>query len=217
MGSVRTHQAVISRIARASQARALALDYRLAPENPFPAAVEDSVAAYRWMLGQGFRPEQIVVCGDSAGGGLALALLLALREQGISLPAAAVALSPWTDLAATGTSVAANDGRDPLVPAEDLPLMAAQYLAGEDPRTPLASPLYAEFKGLPPLLIQVGTAEVLLDDGVRVAERARAAGVVVELELWEEMIHGWQLFAVILPEAVQAIESVGRFVRVHAG
>lgn len=215
IGSVNTHRDMVSRIARAAQARALAIDYRLAPEHPFPAAVEDATAAYRWLLASGVSAERIVIAGDSAGGGLTLATLLALRDAGDLLPAAAVCISPWTDLAVTGESMDTKADVDPMIRKAEAIEGAKLYLAGADPRTPLASPLYADLSGLPHLLIQVGTHETLLDDSVRLAERARAAGVDVTLEEWEEMIHVWHFFAFILPEAQQAIDRIGQFVREH--
>ena len=215
MGSIHTHRAMIARIARASKARALALNYRLAPEHPFPAAVEDALAAYRWLLELGHRGSSIAVAGDSAGGGLALATVVALRDSGTPLPAAIVAMSPWTDLAATGASITSNAANDVMVCKEDLLWMAGMYFGKNNPKTPLVSPLYADLYRLPPLLVQVGSAEILLDDATRTAECARAAGVQVELEVWEEMLHGWHLFAKLLPEGQQAIGRIGEFVLAH--
>lgn len=212
MGSINTHRAMIARISRAAQARALAIDYRLAPEHPFPAAVEDATAAYRWLLAQGYHPGRIVLAGDSAGGGLVLAALIALRDAGAPMPAAAVPISPWTDMEGTGDSVKTKAARDPMVQQDGLLSMAKMYVGQADPKNPLLSPLYADFRGLPPLLIQVGEAEVLLDDSTRVAERAKAAGVKVDLEVWDDMFHVWHVFAKLLPEAQQAIDRVGQFV-----
>ncbi|GIX49791.1 MAG: hydrolase [Candidatus Tectimicrobiota bacterium] len=215
LGSPATHRGLAGRLALAAAARVLVIDYRLAPEHPFPAAVEDATAAYRWLLASGYAPQRLVIAGDSAGGGLTVATLVALRDAGDPLPAAAVCLSPWVDLEGTGASMTIKAGEDPLVQRELLQQMAAWYLGGAPPRTPLAAPLYAELHGLPPLLLQVGTAEVLLDDAVRLAARARDAGVEVTLEPWEDMIHVWQLFAPRLPEGQQAIERIGAFVRAH--
>jgi epsilon-lactone hydrolase len=173
----------------------LSIDYRLAPEYPFPAALDDAVTAYHWLLAEGADSRRIAVMGDSAGGGLALSLLLRLRDQGIPLPAAAVALSPWTDLALTGPSLSLNASADPLVSAEQARRFVDYYLAGADPRTPYASPLYGKPEGLPPTIIQVGSDEVLRDDAVRMADRMRAAGCRVELEIWPRMPHVWHLFA----------------------
>ncbi len=215
IGSINTHREMVSRIARAANARALAINYRLAPEHPFPAAVEDATASYRWLLSQGIPPDRIVVAGDSAGGGLTLATLLALRDAGDPLPAAAVCISPWTDLAITGESRDTKAAVDPMIKKEMEVENAKMYLGGTDARDPLASPLYADFAGLPHLLIQVGTSETLLDDSTRVAERAKAAGVDVTLEQWEDMIHVWHAFGFVLPEAQQAIDRIGGFVREH--
>jgi len=217
IGSVNSHREMISRIARASGGRALAIDYRLAPEHPFPAAVEDAAKGYRWLLKQGISPKNIVIAGDSAGGGLTAATLVALREAGDPLPAAAVCISPWTDLEATGESVVTKKDVDPMIRPEDLKAGAARYHGDTSPRHPLVSPIHADLSGLPPLLIQVGTSEVLLSDAQRLAERAKAAGVEVTLEEWEEMIHVWHFFAFMLPEGQQAIERIGEFVRAKAG
>jgi monoterpene epsilon-lactone hydrolase len=213
IGSPRTHRAMISRIARASGARALSVDYRLAPENPHPAALEDSLAAYRALLSQGVDPARIVIGGDSAGGGLALATLVSLRDAGEPLPAAAVFLSPWTDLAGTGESMETKAQADPMITGQGLADMAAGYAGGAKLANPLISPLYADLNGLPPMLIQVGTAEMLLDDSARLAARAREAGVEVAYEPWEDMIHVWQFFAWMLPEGQQAIDRIGEYIR----
>lgn len=213
VGSIASHRSLVGRLSRAAGMRALSLDYRLAPENPFPAAVEDGRAAFLWLVGEGIRPERIVIAGDSAGGGLTLATLLALRDGGHPLPAAGVCLSPFTDLALTGESLQTKQEVDPMLTLAGARDFAVWYLGKTDPRTPWASPLYADFTGLPPLLIQVGTAEMLLDDATRVAERARAAGVEVTLEPWEDMIHVWQFFAPFLDEGRQAIARIGEYCR----
>jgi monoterpene epsilon-lactone hydrolase len=213
LGSIDTHRDLVSRISRASGARGLAIDYRLAPENPHPAAVEDATTAYRWLLDQDLDPASVVVAGDSAGGGLTVATLVALRDAGDPLPAAGVCLSPWVDLEAVGESMTTRADEDPMVQREALIETAKHYLGGADARTPLAAPLYADLAGLPPLLIQVGTAETLLDDSTRLSERAKAAGVYVELERWEDMIHVFQAFGEMLPEAQQAIGRIGEFIR----
>lgn len=191
----------------------LTIDYRLAPENPHPAAVEDAVAAYRWLLGSRVEPGRTVLAGDSAGGGLTAATLVSLRDQRDRLPAAGVCICPWVDLEITGKSMDTNAEADPLVKRDVVTNMAAGYLQGQDPRTPLASPLHAELRGLPPLLIQVGKSETLLDDASRLAERARIAGVDVTYEAWPDMIHVWHAFGSFLPEARQAIDRIGEFIR----
>ncbi|MBI3798128.1 MAG: alpha/beta hydrolase [Deltaproteobacteria bacterium] len=215
LGSINTHREMVSRLSRAAGVRALVLDYRLAPESPFPAAVDDATAAYRWLLSQGAKPACTVIAGDSAGGGLTLATLVALRDAKVPLPAAGVCLSPWADMEGVGASMTSKAKEDPVVQKEGLLGMAKLYLGGADPKTPLAAPLHADLRGLPPLLIQVGSAETLLDDSTRVAERAKMAGVKVDLEVWNEMIHVWQLFAPILPEGQEAIEKIGKFIRGH--
>jgi acetyl esterase/lipase len=216
IGSAETHRDLVSRLCTAADARALSVNYRLAPENPFPAAVDDAVTAYRWLRNQGVAAKSIVVAGDSAGGGLALATLLALKEAGDELPAAGVCMSPLTDLAKEGESMRTKVDVDPMVHPKSSTAYAQMYTAGGSLKAPLASPLYADLKGLPPLLILVGTSEVLMDDSTRFAARARAAGVPVELEVWEEMIHIWPYFAAVLPEGRQAIERMGAFIRERA-
>ncbi len=214
-GSINTHRGLVSFISKATGVRVLLLDYRLAPEDPFPAAVEDSTAAYQWLLSEGIEPHRIVVAGDSAGGGLTVATLVALKEKGSPIPAAAVCISPWVDLEVTGESVITKAKKDPIVQREVLIEMAKAYINGEDPRTPLASPIYADLHGLPPLLIHVGTSEILLDDSIRLADRARKAGVEVTLEPWEEMIHVWHFFPSMLPEARETIEVAARYIKGH--
>jgi monoterpene epsilon-lactone hydrolase len=189
----------------------LSVDYRLAPEHPHPAAVEDATAAYRFLLDTGISPGNLAIGGDSAGGGLTVACLIALRDAGLPLPAAGVCISPWVDLTQSGESMDSKADEDPMVSREALQVMANAYLGGGDPKEATASPLFADLAGLPPLLIQVGTAETLLDDATRLAERAKSQGVDVTLEAWEEMIHVWHAFAVLLPEGRQAIERIGEF------
>ena len=212
LGSIRTHAELCGRIARATGVRVLAIDYRLAPEHPFPAAVEDAVAAYRWLLAQQLDPGRLAVGGDSAGGGLTLATLVALRDARERLPACAFGLSPYADL----SDARPDEGNgDPLIAAEAIAMMAGTYLQGRDARQPLASPVFADYRGLPPLLIQVGTRERLLSDSLRVAERARAAGVDVTLEKGEGLVHVWHLFGPEMPEARDAVARIGAFVRKH--
>jgi acetyl esterase/lipase len=212
-GSINTHRDLVARLGRAAGMRALAIDYRLAPEHPYPAALEDATTAYRWLVATGYEPANIIIAGDSSGGGLALAMLVNLRDAGDPLPAGAVCLSPWTDLALTGGSIKSKAKADPINKPDVLKFGAALYAGQYDLKTPLISPLYAELRELPPILIQVGTEETLLDDSTRLAEHARAAGVEVTLEIWKGMIHDFQLYARFLPEARQAIEGVGMFMR----
>ena len=215
IGSMRTHRSPLSYLSRVSDARVLGLNYRLAPEHPFPAAVEDSVAAYRWLLAEGVSPRRIAIGGDSCGGGLTIATLVALKYFGDPLPAAGISHSGWTDLAHTGDTFETNAEEDPLIDKEMLEGMAAAYLGDRSRTTPLASPYYADLQGLPPLLVQVGTAEVLLDDSLRLADRAKEAGVDVTLEVWDDMPHVWQAFASFLPEAREALDHCGQFVQKH--
>lgn len=214
-GSCVTHRELAARLALAAGVRVLLLDYRLAPEHPFPAALEDVAAGYRWLLDQGLAPQQIALGGDSAGAGLALVALVWLRERGLPAPAAAVLISPWLDLALTGPTLQSRATLDPLCSREGLARAAEAYLAGADALAPLASPLYADPRGLPPLLIQSGDHEVLLSDATRLAKRARAAGVEVVLEVWEQMWHVWHAWAGVLPEGQQAIARIGTFLREH--
>jgi acetyl esterase/lipase len=193
--------------------RVLAPNYRLAPENQFPAAVDDAVAAYRGLLSKGFSPAQILVSGDSAGGGLALSLLLALRDEGNPLPSGAALFSPWTDLAATGESIFTNADRCAMFHGPDICISARYYLGEMDPRNPLASPLYADLDGLPPFLIHVGEDEVLRDDSTRLAARARAAGVRVELKVWPVVPHAWQLAPHRIPEARESLHASAEFLQ----
>jgi acetyl esterase/lipase len=215
MGSMRTHRVYLSRLSRASGCRVLGLDYRRAPENPFPAAGEDTVAAYRWLLANGTDPRKITIGGESAGGGLTVSACVGLRYMGDPMPGAAVCLSSWADLAHTGESMTTNARADPTVTLERAREMAALYLAGKDPRTPLASPIYADLHGLPPMLIMVGSIEVLRDDSVRLAQRAQDAGVDATLEIWDDMPHNWPMYAHVLPEGQQAIDRIGEFIRSH--
>jgi monoterpene epsilon-lactone hydrolase len=200
------------RVADAAKACVWMLAYRLAPEHPFPAALDDALAGYRWLVDQMSDTSELFVMGDSAGGGLALSLLLKLRDAGRPLPAAAVALSPWTDLALTGRSLKSNAAADPMLNADDLPDLARHYLAGADPRTPYASPLYGDTAGLPPVLIQVGSDEILRDDATRMADRLQRDNPRSQLEIWPRMPHVWQLFVPVLPEARQAISRAGEFI-----
>jgi acetyl esterase/lipase len=207
--STRTHRPVTAGFASRGLA-VFAPNYRLAPEHPFPAAIDDAVAAYLGLLASGIPAGALTIAGDSAGGGLALATLIRLRDGAHPLPASCLLFSPWTDLAGTGASLVTNDKRDAMFNGDKIALAAAPYLAGTNPRHPLASPLYADLHGLPPLLIHVGSYEVLLDDSTRLTERARAAGVTVTLRSWPVVPHVWQLFK-FLPEARQSMDEAARF------
>jgi epsilon-lactone hydrolase len=213
IGSPRSHRHLAAAIARAAGTAGLLVDYRLAPEHPFPAAVEDAVAAYQWLLGRGLAPGRVVVAGDSAGGGLTVAVLLALRDRGLPQPAAGVCISPWVDLTCSGATYTTKEAVDPIVTRQSTTAMAQAYAAAHDLKAPLLSPLYADLRGLPPLLVQVGSDEVLLDDALGLGERARAAGVDVTLEEWPAMIHVWHWFLPMLTEAERAIGVIGEFVR----
>jgi monoterpene epsilon-lactone hydrolase len=216
IGSVSSHRALIARIALASGCRVLAINYRLAPEHRFPAALDDAIAAYRWMLDRGLKSGNVAFAGDSAGGNLVLAAMLALRERRLALPVSAVLMSPWTDLAATGASYVSRAEADPIHQRPMILALARNYLGGQgDPYDPLVSPLYADLGGLPPLMIQVGDRETVLDDSVMFADMARAAGVDVNLEVWDGMIHVFQMFGAELPEAHQAIASIAGFLNRH--
>jgi epsilon-lactone hydrolase len=205
------------RIAAATRASVLCIDYRLAPEHPFPAALDDATTAYRWLLAQGVEPRHVAIAGDSAGGGLMLAMLLRLRDEGGPLPAATASVSPWTDLALTGGSFRSNGGKDPMVPVEAARRAVDFYLAGADPRNPYASPLYGDPAGLPPTLILVGNDEILRDDGVRMAEKMRAAGCEVEIDVVPGMFHGWHLFSRLMPESRRTIARIGAFLQSRLG
>jgi epsilon-lactone hydrolase len=211
--SPRTHRSLTSRLAIWSDSSLFALDYRLAPEYPFPAALEDAMAAFRALVARGNAPAQIIVAGDSAGGGLALALLIALRDLGEPLPAGAVLFSPWTDLAATGQSAIDNNEKDPLIYRSGMAGLASHYLGTTPATHPLASPLYADLTGLPPLAVQASATEILLDDSRRVIANALQAGVPATLQLWPNTPHGWQVFAPILPEGSSALRDAAAFIR----
>ena len=215
IGSMRTHRVYLSRLSRATGTRVLGLDYRRAPENPFPAALEDTLAAYRWLLSNGFDPKKIAIGGESAGGGLTVAACVALRYVGDPVPGAAVCISSWADLAHTGDSITSNAAVDPTVTLERGTEMSRLYLAGRDPTTPLASPVYADLHGLPPMLIMAGSIEILRDDSVRLAKNAKDAGVDATLEIWDDMPHNWPMYAHMLPEGQQAVDRIGEFVRKH--
>jgi acetyl esterase/lipase len=216
-GSLKSHRHMVAQAGREARSRTIALEYRLAPEHPFPAAVEDAVAGYRFLLSRGFSANHIAIAGDSAGGGLAVALLVSLRDAGAPLPACAWCISPWVDLEGTGRSMTAKAAVDPMVQQPYLVELAAAYLGGADSRSPLAAPLYADLKGLPPMLIQVGSAETLLDDAVRLAGAAGTADVRVRLEVWPDMIHVWQLFYQQVAAGRRALAEAGAFIRSNWG
>jgi len=210
-----THRLLAYNLSRATGMKCLLLDYRLAPEHPFPAAIEDAVAAYEWLLGQGFEASRLAVAGDSAGGGLALATMARLRSRGQALPGALACLSPWTDLTMAGASITAKAADDPLVTRSSLERCAAWYLGQGDRGDPLASPLLGDLSALPPLLIQAGSEEILLDDAARLAARAEQAGVTVDYQCWDQMFHVWQLYGPMLSEARDAITAIGDFLNEH--
>jgi monoterpene epsilon-lactone hydrolase len=211
--SIDTHRRLAYDISAVSGARILVIDYRLAPEHPFPAAIEDATKAWRWLLQQGFPTNRLAIAGDSAGGGLTIATLVNLRDQKLGLPACAVAISPWVDLEGTGNSITTRAAQDPMLRKGDLLWMAGMYLGGKDAKTPLAAPLHADLKGLPPILVQAGTAEILLDDATRIAEKLHTAGVEVSLAIWPNMLHVFPLFAPILSEGRDGCVEIGNYVR----
>jgi acetyl esterase/lipase len=211
--SLDSHRHLAAEVGRAAGARTLAIDYRLAPEHPFPAPIEDTVAAYRYLLDSGVKPNRIALAGDSAGGGLVIGSLLAIREAGLPLPACGWCISPWVDMEALGGSFVDRAETDPTVQKATILMMAGLYLGDADPRHPHAAPLYGDLRGLPPLLIQVGSVETLLDDSIALARKAGVADVPVSLQIWPEMIHIWHLYFPVLSAARRAIASGGSFVR----
>ena len=215
IGNNRTHRGISGLISRASGARVLCLDYRLSPEFPFPAPVEDTVAAYRWLVSNGANPKKIVFGGESAGGGLTVSALVALRYLAEPLPAAGVCVSTWADLTHTSSSITANAASDPALTIEGLEAFAQAYLGDRDRRAPLASPVFADLRGLPPLLVMVGSVEIILDDSKRLVEKAKAEGVDATLEVWDDMPHNWHQYALVLPEGKRAVDRIGGFVRKH--
>jgi monoterpene epsilon-lactone hydrolase len=213
IGSLNTHRRLAYDISATSAARVLLIDYRLAPEHPFPAAVDDAASAWRWLLQQGFATNRRAIAGDSAGGGLTIAALVNLRDKKLGLPACAVAISPWVDLEGVGNSITSRAAQDPMVQKDGLLWMAKMYLNGKDAKTPLAAPLHADLKDLPPILVQVGTAETLLDDATRIAEKLHAAGVDVRLAVWPNMLHVFPMFAPVLSEGRDGCIEIGNFIR----
>jgi monoterpene epsilon-lactone hydrolase len=216
-GSLKSHRDLVARLSSAASVRSLQIDYRLAPEYIFPAALDDALAAYRWLLARGINPEHIVVAGDSAGGGLTLALLQTLRDRNIAMPAGAVLFSPWTDLVGTVESRTSRNEADPIFTGERINALASFYAGTQDKSNPLLSPINADLHGFPPLRIDVGYDEVLLDDSLLIAQHARAAEVPVELIVWDDLWHVFQIFACVLSEAQQSLEQIGRFIRHQTG
>jgi monoterpene epsilon-lactone hydrolase len=215
MGSCNTHRNLASKLSRSTSARVLVPEYRLAPENPYPAAIEDAVAVYRSLISTGINPDKIVIGGDSAGAGLTMATLLTLKEAGDSLPALTVLMSPWTDMEGTGESMETRAEVDPWLTPEASRATPVLYIRNLDLRHPLVSPIYADLAGLPPMLVHVGNDEILLSDSARLVDRARAAGVEVTFKVWDDMWHVFQTFQI--PEAKQSIDEIGDFVVKHLG
>ncbi len=210
-----THRPLTAALARLSNLRVFSLDYRLAPEHRFPAAIDDTVAGYRWLLAQGFAADEVALAGDSAGGGLVLSLLLRLRDAGLPLPACGVCFSAWTDLAGESASVRDNDGRCAMFRTENVAEFAAAYLGDNSPRSAYASPARADLRGLPPVLLQVGSTELLLDDSRRVHRAIQDGGGVSQLEVYPDVFHGWQMLDGIVPEARAALRQAATFMRSH--
>lgn len=208
IGSPNTHKAMVSHICTAMQVTTYSMDYRMAPEAPYPAAVVDALACYKGLLEQGIEPSKIAISGDSAGGGLTVACALAAKEASLPQPACLLPISPWADLTNSGWSYATKAESDPMINEENINDFSATYLAGADATQPLASPCHADLSGLAPMLIQVGSEECLLSDAVLLAERAGAAGVPVQLEIWAEMIHVWHFFHAFLSDAREAMEGM---------
>jgi monoterpene epsilon-lactone hydrolase len=213
IGSLDSHRHMVAEIGRAARARTLAIDYRLAPEHPFPAAVDDAMDAYRFLLSRGVQPSGITIAGDSAGGGLVVAAMVAIREAGLPQPACGWPISPWVDMEAIGGSMTSKAATDPTVQQAGILDMAKLYLNDANPRSPLAAPIYADLRGLAPLLIQVGAAETLLDDAIRLAQVAGAADVAVDLQVWPEMIHVWHIYYPELAAGRRAIAAGGEFAK----
>jgi monoterpene epsilon-lactone hydrolase len=212
-GSLSSHKRLAFDISAACSARVLLVAYRLAPEHPFPAALEDSLTAWRWLTDQAVDVNRLSMAGDSAGAGLALAAMLKLREDKSNLPICAALVSPWVDLEANSESLVNRSSRDPMVQKEVLLWMADLYLNGADARAPYTSPVNADLRGLPPILVQSGTGETLLDDAIRIAERLHASDVQVKLSVWPNMIHVWPMFTPMLSEARDACEEIGEFIK----
>lgn len=215
MGSIKSHKKLAARIARFAKTQCLIIEYRLAPEHPFPAALEDSIIAYKWLLKKGFKPEKIAIGGDSAGGGLTIATLVNARMKGLPQPLAAFCMSPWVDLEASSAEIKEYQKNDPFIDAESVKVWGKRY-AGDDVKNPLASPIYADLKGIAPLLIQIGTAEILLFENRTLYQKALQADVDIQFEEYKDMVHVFQTFGGFLPQADKAIHSIGRFILAKA-
>ncbi|MBV1904502.1 MAG: alpha/beta hydrolase [Pseudomonadales bacterium] len=213
IGSLNSHRSLAGEISRAAKARVLLIEYRLAPEHAYPAAVDDALAAYLWLLEQGFSATNTAIAGDSAGGGLTAALLVELRDQKLSMPGAAVCISPWSDLSCSSATYASRADADPMIQQPGIGDMASAYLQGADAKSPTASPNFADLTGFPPLLIQVGDAEVLLDDARLLHKKAQDCDVDSTLEVWDKMIHVWHAFHPMLDEGKQAISRIGEYLQ----
>ena len=215
IGSPNTHRELAAHISMASGAKVLLPDYRLAPEHPFPSALEDATSAYRWLLDTGLTGGDISIAGDSSGGGLSIATSISLRDAGEPSPASIVCISPWTDLEMSGNSIKTHAEIDPMLNLQSLKIMASNYIGDGDPRSPLISPIHSDLKGISPLLIHVGSDEMLLDDSTRIAEKAKSAEVDVTIKIYDQMWHAWHLNVRLMPEAKNAIKELGSFIRKH--
>ena len=215
-GSIASHRNLTGNLALASKCQLLSVEYRLAPENPHPAAVEDALNSYKWLLSEGYDPKKIAISGDSAGGGLAIAAQLKIRDEGLPLPVASAPISPWIDMGLSGDTMSSRQSRDPLIRLDLIREFKSQFLGPiNNSNDPYASPLQADLSGLPPMLIHVGDDEMLLSDSERLAEKASAAGVSVTLEIWPEMIHVWHTFVGLFPEAQDGINRIAEFFSIH--
>ena len=215
-GSIASHRNLTGNLALASKCQLLSVEYRLAPENPHPAAVEDAINSYKWLLSEGYDPKKIAISGDSAGGGLAIAAQLKIRDEGLPLPVASAPISPWIDMGLSGDTMSSRQSRDPLIRLDLIREFKSQFLGpNNNSNDPYASPLQADLSGLPPMLIHVGDDEMLLSDSERLAEKASAAGVSVTLEVWPEMIHVWHTFVGLFPEAQDGINRIAEFFSIH--
>lgn len=214
-GSCNTYRSFMTKLVKESNITALIINYRLAPEHPFPAAVDDAAFTYQWLLSRGIDSKDIILAGDSAGGGLVLATLLALKDRNIPLPTAAVVMSPWTDLTFSGESVQTKKDVEHFIPEGCIETFGGYYTKGSDPRNPYASPLFGALEGLPPIMIHVGEDEILLDDSVRFAEKAVRAGVDCKIKIWSEMFHCFPLLTPAFPEAEQGVKEIAQFAKKH--